>query len=175
MIYLVRYFPASPVQNATEVGGSTSNGGAESWIELQKALNFMGDNRLAVPCNVTKWAVNPTANTGSSFIGSQNYPDQDYTKSIVTAWSNGSYNTLDITTTANAFSGTMGSSCFVMAIDLETSSGSEISGLNAEEQSDISLIARWTAAQNSSFVFDVFTYIDSMIVLKENNVIELIQ
>ena len=76
---------------------------------------------------------------------------------------------------ANAFAGNLGSGCFAMAIDLETSQGTEISGLNAEEQSDISLIARYSKAQQNGFIFDVYTYIDSMIVLKENNVIELIQ
>jgi len=75
----------------------------------------------------------------------------------------------------NAFAGNMGSGCFAMAIDLETSQGTEISGLNAEEQSDISLIARYSATQENGFIFDVYTYIDSMIVLRENNVIELIQ
>jgi hypothetical protein len=57
-----------------------------------------------------------------------------------------------------------------MAIDLETSNGGEISGLNAEEQSDITLIARWNTPQGSQFVYDIYTYIDSMIVLRENNV-----
>lgn len=71
--------------------------------------------------------------------------------------------------------GDVGSSCFAMAIDLETSNGLEISGLNAEEQSDISLIARYSGTQKAGFVYDVFTYIDSMLVLKENNVMELIQ
>jgi len=75
----------------------------------------------------------------------------------------------------NAFCGNQGSSCFAMAIDLETSNGGEISGLNAEEQSDITLIARWNNAQGAQFVFDIYTYIDSMIVLRENNVLELIQ
>jgi ornithine carbamoyltransferase len=54
----------------------------------------------------------------------------------------------------------MGSQCFAMAIDLETSNGLEISGLNAEEQSDISLLARFSAAQGSGFSYDVFTYIE---------------
>jgi hypothetical protein len=69
----------------------------------------------------------------------------------------------------------MGSQCFAMAIDLETSNGLEISGLNAEEQSDISLLARYSANQSSEMIYDVFTYIDAMVVLKENNVLELIQ
>lgn len=81
-----------------------------------------------------------------------------------------------------------------MATDLETSNGLEISGLNAEEQSDISLLIRYSAQQGvgaadagktfattpaniaaNGMIFDVFTYIDSMIVLRENNVLELIQ
>ena len=169
-----RYFPAAPVQNATTVGGNTSNGGAESWIELQKALNYVGDNRLAVPCNVLKWAVNATANVNSSFSGVTQLMEFDYTHTP-SSWQGGSMRVINVSNSANALSGTIGSSCFVMAIDLETSNGGEISGLNAEEQSDISLIARWSNSQNTSFVFDVFTYIDSMIVLKENNVIELIQ
>jgi len=169
-----RYFPAAPVQNATTVGGNTSNGGAESWIELQKALNYVGDNRLAVPCNVLKWAVNATANVTSSFAGATTLMEFDYMYSP-SSWQNGSMRVTNTSNTSSAYAGIIGSSCFAMAIDLETSNGGEISGLNAEEQSDISLIARWSAAQNTAFVFDVFTYIDSMIVLKENNVIELIQ
>lgn len=105
-------------------------------------------------------------------------PEFDYSHTLV-GWQNGSVfanNTSGRSQAlASSFSGNMGSCCFVMAIDLETSNGGEISGLNAEEQSDISLIARWSSAQNTAFVFDVYTYIDSMIVLKENNVIELIQ
>lgn len=163
------------MQNATTVGGNTSNGGSESWIELQKALNYVGDNRLAVPCNVLKWAVNATVSAPVvGFVGSTTYQEFDYDYMYV-GMKNGSMYATQVSTTTNALSGNVGSSCFVMAIDLETSNGGEISGLNAEEQSDISLIARWSASQNTAFVFDVFTYIDSMIVLKENNVIELIQ
>jgi len=136
---------------------------------LQKALNSIGDDRLAVPCNTLKWAINAHANIGTGLSGANTYPEYDYTYSPV-LWTGGSLNVVQVSTSLNAFSGTMGSCCFVMAIDLETSNGGEIAGLNAEEQSDISLIARWSGAQNTSFVFDVYTYIDSMIVLRENNV-----
>lgn len=81
----------------------------------------------------------------------------------------------NVNTAAATAAGDIPSSAFAIAIDLETSNGLEISGLNAEEQSDISLIARWSDTQSAGFVFDVFTYIDSMIVLRENNVLELIQ
>jgi len=75
----------------------------------------------------------------------------------------------------NAFCGNQGSSCFAMAVDLETTNGGEISGLNAEEQSDITLIARWNRAQDASMIYDIYTYVDSMIVLRENNTLELVQ
>ena len=133
-----RYYPAAPVQCSTDVGGQTSNGGAEAWVELSKALNILGDD---------------LAQYGAGGLPSMS--------EVMKSGVNGR---------ANSFAGFMGSSCFAMAIDLETSQGTEISGLNAEEQSDISLIARYSAAQASGFIFDVFTYIDSMIVLRENNV-----
>ena len=62
-----------------------------------------------------------------------------------------------------------------MAINLETSNGLEISGLNAEEQSDISLIANYSSAQASTSIMEVYTFYDAMIILRENNVLELIQ
>ena len=171
---LKRYFPASPVQNSTEVGGNTQNGGAESWVELSKALNHLGDSRLSVGANVLKWAVNPYATRFNTSIISTNptyltLPEFDY-KHVLNRWDNGSMATTACEDTVNAFAGNIGSCCFAMAIDLETSNGGEISGLNAEEQSEISLIARWNVPQASGFIFDIFTYIDSMIVLRENNV-----
>jgi hypothetical protein len=72
-------------------------------------------------------------------------------------------------------SGDLPSCAFGIATDLETSNGLEISGLNAEEQSDISLLIRYSHNQADEMAYDVFTYIDSMIVLRENNVLELIQ
>jgi hypothetical protein len=177
-----RYFPASPVQNATDVGGSISNGGAESWIELSKALNTLGDARLATPCNVLKWAVPPMSiSWATDATVFTTLPEFDYRYQVV-RWKNGSPIVFPVEgflngvgPAGNAFCGNQGSSCFAMAIDLETSNGGEISGLNAEEQSDITLIARWNKAQGSQFVYDIYTYIDSMIVLRENNVLELIQ
>jgi hypothetical protein len=65
-----------------------------------------------------------------------------------------------------------------MAINLETSNGVEISGLNAEEQADISLIAQWKKPQsidNGPSSLEVYVYYDAMIILRENNVLELVQ
>lgn len=91
-------------------------------------------------------------------------------RQIMEAGSGVTVGTVLASNSVNSFAGNMGSGCFAMAIDLETSQGTEISGLNAEEQSDISLLARYSAKQQNGFIFDVYTYIDSMIVLKENNV-----
>jgi len=133
----------------------------------------LGDSRLATPCNVLKWAIPPYASNASVAVGTgivyDTLPEFDY-RDQVCRWDLGAPYALRIETASNAFAGNMGSSCFAMAIDLETSNGGEISGLNAEEQSDISLIARWNVAQPAGFAMDVYTYIDSMIVLRENNV-----
>lgn len=174
-----RYFPSAPVQNATTVGGDTPNGGAEAWIELSKALNHLGDGRLATGCNVLKWAVPPYAATNifGTILNQQyfTFPDKDYRDSLV-RHDKGAFAAMIVEVPGtNAFSGNIGSCCFAMAIDLETSSGGELSGLNGEEQSDISLLARWNLPQNSLFTFKVLTYIDAMIVLRENNVLELIK
>jgi hypothetical protein len=73
--------------------------------------------------------------------------------------------------------GPIGSSCFIISTSLETSSGMEISGLNAEEQSDISLMLNWSGSQATAGTFniEVYTYYDGMLILRENNVLELIQ
>lgn len=177
-----RYFPSQAVQCATEVGGKISNGGCEAWIEMSKALNVLGDYRLSSSVNTNRWAANPAADVLTD-LDTAPYaftilPEFDYDYSLVQNTASGMPLVKKITTAASGAAGTLGSAIFGIAIDLETSNGLEISGLNAEEQSDISLIVRYSKPQGSvdnSMVFDVFTYIDSMIVLRENNVLELIQ
>jgi len=181
---LKRYFPAQPVQCSTQVGGTVPNGGAEAFVELSKALNTLGDYRLSAPINTGRWAMNAGTNTSNITSSHNILPEFDYDYDLVSYKYSGSpvvFRSMSSLATAfnvnsaNGTAGNLGSSCFAMAIDLETSNGMEISGLNAEEQSDISLIARYSTTQAAGFVFDVFTYIDSMIVLRENNVLELIQ
>jgi hypothetical protein len=173
-----RYFPAAPVQCSTDAGGQKPNGGSEAFMELQKALNIVGDYRLSTNCNALRWALAPFSAVvplGSSTA----FSEYDYAVDIIDFEDNGSPRaqsvTFPATTDGCSFSGNAGSACFAMAIDLETSNGVEISGLNAEEQSDISLLATYKSQQDSAFNIEVYAYYDAMIILRENNVLELIQ
>jgi len=168
-----RYFPAAPVQCSSNVGSAFTNGGAEAYVELSKALNIVGDYRLSSSCNAIKWALQGTA---GGLLQEYDYslkylfPDPSTGRSVIAS----------AELPANSFCGDMGSQCFAMAVDLETSNGIEISGLNAEEQSDIALIANWalpqvTGVANTPTSLEVYSYYDAMIVLRENNVLELIQ
>lgn len=205
-----RYFPAQPVQLSTSVGNPICNGGAEAYLELQKALNTVGDYRLSTSINPLNWAfpyniaesatlsVPPIA--GLPLYDTIGIGELDYQTSLVN-WSaaagNLTYNTAAasfgpspvgqwaaiqtkigaVTGAADTYGycGDIPSTCFAMAINLETSNGLEISGLNAEEQSDISLIANYSSAQASTSIMEVYTFYDAMIILRENNVLELIQ
>jgi hypothetical protein len=145
-----RYYPAAPVQCSINAGSGVPNGAAEALTELQKALNQLGDYRLSTGVNSKTWGIGLCYNgqsTGSAVRGCYDYPysEHDFTTSLIST-ANGvalmsgvtSYNNTTVTALApaggNAFAGNTGSANFGMAIDLETSNGVEISGLNAEEQ-----------------------------------------
>lgn len=198
-----RYFPAQPVQLSTQIGSKISNGGSEAFVELQKALNTVGDYRLSSSVNTNRWALGATPysnvadQAGVAGYGSvaryTQLNELDYALNVVgfTPGGNPYYEAIPNQSSftagvpsGNCFYGNAGSSCYVSAIDLETSNGIEISGLNAEEQSDIAFIANWSAPQSSIlgpasnsqfFNLEVYSYFDAMIILRENNVLELIQ
>lgn len=157
---------------------------------MAKAINTLGDSRLSTSVNSLRWALNPGPLVpvfSVAAVAHPTLPEFDFDQSLLGFKTTGAPVLRQSTATFTAGTGAIlaanvssaagdvGSTCFCMAVDLETSNGLEISGLNAEEQSDISLIARFSAAQGQGFSYDVFTHIDSMIVLKENNVLELIQ
>lgn len=161
-----RYFPAAPVQCSMTPGSAVTNGGAEAFIELQKALNTVGDYRLSSSVCAVNWAI-PNCSGG--------LPEYDYTNCI-RGWTTAGVPVYTHTTaTTNAFAGNQPSGAFTMSVSLETSNGVEISGLNAEEQSDIAFIANWSSAQQAAYLLEVYSFFDAMIILRENNVLELIQ
>lgn len=169
-----RYFPAAPVQCSTNTGSNISNGGCEAYLELQKSLNIIGDYRLSTPVNATRWALQNSGGELQEF---------DFAQHLGGSSAVGVPTFRVASSSANGFSGDLGSQCFAMAVSLETSNGVEISGLNAEEQSDIALIAHWSKPQVTGAgtfgtvpsAIEVYTYYDAMLVLRENNVMELIQ
>jgi hypothetical protein len=170
-----RYFPASPVQTATTTGSAISNGGAEAFVELQKALNTIGDYRLSSSVNTLKWACAPGVSATNAAISGI---EADYVSSATSYSVGGNLAVVNQTTASSSLSGDVGSQAFCMAVSLETSNGLEISGLNAEEQSDISLMANYGGTPFSSpsgMIIEAYTYYDAMLVLRENNVLELIQ
>ena len=164
-----RYFPAAPVQ-LTNPGGSVSNGGAEAFIELCKFLNIVGDSRLKTNTTSFNWAVPAVINQNYNILS-----EYDFT------YGHGGFSTTGIPNLiisegfSSCFVGNSPSSMFACAINFETSNGIEISGLNAEEQSDISFNVMWSAAQTTGFSIECFTYVDVMWVLRPNNYLDLIQ
>jgi len=170
-----RFYPASPVQLNLQMGSNICNGGCEAYVEAQKAFNTLGDYRLSTSVNKLRWAVPGQYNSAGTvpILGEYDY-DVNIQKFVngTPVYKNVQRAGLAL---ANIFSGTVGSSCYISALDLETSNGIEISGLNAEEQSDIQFLAYWSNPQAIGFTFTFFSYHDRMIVLKENNVMELIQ
>lgn len=182
-----RYFPASPVITSTGSGvGAVSNGGAEAFVELQKCLNTMGDYRLTTSVNTLRWALQPASTffgyTGFS-LADQNQcytGETDYNEVFSRNGDDGRPLTRNAQWIRGSkiTAGNMGSACFAMSTNLETSSGVEISGLNAEEQSDISLIANYSGPQfdgTTNFNMETYSFYDAMLILRENNVLELIQ
>jgi hypothetical protein len=180
-----RYYPAAPIQCSVDTGSAITNGAAEAYIELAKALNIVGDYRLSSSCNVLRWGIAPNSLSGGNGVGTalstqliSNLMEFDYDAvfgGYDTVGGNGNIKANRAFTAATGNGGNIGSNCFAMAISLETTNGVEISGLNAEEQSDIAVIAQWSVAQASNFSLEVYSYYDAMIILKENNVLELIQ
>lgn len=173
-----RYYPAAPVQCSLDTGSQITNGGAEAYVELSKALNIVGDYRLSSANNALRWGLSPFA--GSNINGtttgiSSNLSEFDGDINYGAFTANGNIAPARVTNPGSDVAGNMSSGCFAMAISLETTNGVEISGLNAEEQSDIAVLAQWSTPQAPNFSLEVYTYYDALMILKENNVLELIQ
>lgn len=165
-----RYFPAAPVQLSANVGSSICNGGAEAYVELEKLLNIVGDYRLSTNTTCLNWAI-PAITTSSTVI----YPEYDYSYAIAGYSPVGVPDYLKLEATTSCVAGNAPSCMYACAINFETSNGIEISGLNAEEQSDISFNVMWSSGQATGFSIEVMSYVDVMWVLRPNNYLDLIQ
>lgn len=151
-----KYYPAQPVN----CGSNTeSNGAGEAYTEFAKALNIVGDYRLSTGIHPTRWT---RCNGGTSVTSSMVDWISDISKQTAT----------------NPMFGTAchdGPSCFVTAVQLETSTGDQLSGLNGEEQNDIALLLNYNKEQTPTALYRTFVYYDAMLILRENNAVELIK
>ncbi len=69
--------------------------------------------------------------------------------------------------------------CFTMSAEFESSNGTEMSGVNAEELADLALSISWatqsggTGVSSSALLYS-FIHYDAMLIIRPNNVIELV-
>lgn len=164
-----RYHPGAPVQLCLSNQTST-NGGSEAYIELAKFLNIVGDARLSTNIIPVSWAVPAITNAPLNQL-----PEHDYSYSITSYDPQGTPRYIKKESEYSAYCGNAPSSMFASAINFETSNGLEISGLNAEEQSDISFTAKWSNPQAADCQIEIFTFVDRLWVLRPNNFVDLIQ
>jgi hypothetical protein len=162
-----RYFPGDKVQLCFNYGGSVTNGGCEAYMELMKFLNILGDYRLKPNTSVLNWGMPPTA--GGIL------PEFDYTDSIFAYNAYGLPLINDTETAVQQYAGNRPSSMFAISVSFETSNGIEVSGLNAEEQSDVAIQIQWSSPQTTGFILETFIYVDRLWILKPNNNVDLIQ
>jgi hypothetical protein len=187
-----RVYPALPIECGDASTGKT-NGGAEAYVNLQKALNTVGDQRLSTTADVINWCGPPGLLKGGA-AGSYKYAsdlvllneydgkysaiDYNATTKRVELFEAESSTKIDgnraATNGGRCLAGNWSSQQFVMAMNFSTSNGVEISGINAQEQSDIHVTMKWSAAEASGFVFHAWTYVDSMIILMANSIVQIV-
>lgn len=201
-----RYYPAAPVICSTTIGGNTSNGGGEAFIELSKALNTLGDYRLSIDANAVSFATPPlicdqvispvnyisdfaVQVNGTEYAFLNEYDGRFLVVSNQDTSRGSSMIALEVEAPRSAnlnavmvagdYAGKVGfgtpSSCFAAAINLETSSGIEISGLNGEIATSITLYMNYSNPQNTDFTYITWSYIDVMLILQANNIVTLVK
>jgi hypothetical protein len=139
-----KYYPSQPV--ICWDGENNSNGASEAYSEFEKALNIVGDYRLSTSISPQRWC--PFNATSQVVNEAFDWDDKStgYKK---------------------------GPAFFVIASDFESSNGTEISGMNGEEQQDIQLMVKYSHAQEGTYT--IFVYYDAMIILSEGNAVNLIK
>jgi len=169
-----RYFPASPVQ-IESIPGLGFSSGVEALTELQKALHTLNDGSLSNACSPERWNAPLLSATGIpvGYTPFATLSDGQVTLSRGTLL--GGQPSLDGFVYQTVTSGGILSSLFCMAVSLETSNGRELSGLNAEEQSDINFQIKYSQAPPAGFEVVCYTLCDKVMVIKENNNVDIIE
>lgn len=159
-----KYYPLQPVECGDTVN---SNGAAEAYAEFAKTLNILGDTRLSTSITPTRW---------SRFVGGNGRGAALNTPvSYAMDWVGAEYGATAGGNSAVIGEGQYGPSMFVMASSFETSDGSEISGINGEEQNDITVNAFWNITQAGVTELKSFIAYDAIMMIGANNLVELIK
>jgi phosphomevalonate kinase len=116
---------------------------------------------LSTSTSTETWAISACIDQNTNILSEY---DHSYTLNNYNAY--GVPNLVKIEGDYSAFCGGVPSQMYACAINFETSNGIEISGLNAEEQSDISFNVSWSANQAVGFSIEAFTFVDVMWVLR---------
>jgi hypothetical protein len=171
------YYPASPVVNTTISGVRT--GSVEPLQEFLKALknskdrlkNVSNSNWNFQSCEYSQGIAG--ANVGWPTILGAADRRLGYARQYTSPTSGLIDTTWLITTNLPEFNSGVDSSYFCFAIDLESSNGAEISGLNVEEQSDISLNIKWSGSIPTGVLeLAAYCHIDQALLIKDNNRVE---
>jgi hypothetical protein len=177
-----RYFPASPVIVGSQDLSNRDEGGCEAYVELEKCLNIVGDTKLSTNVNSANWHqryFNTTGITLPSGTTTAMLPRnaQESDGLFYTDFNRNNNGGGSPKHVPNGACATIMGGHFVMAMNVETTNGRELSGLNVEEQSDIQLVIQ-TAGGAFAFeplTLEVYTYSDVIMILRENNVAEILK
>lgn len=156
------FFPASPVTVLPNTANAITvpNSGCEAFVELQKATNALGDYQAGSSADWLTYA-GPFSNT--------NPVDAATTRVCTRAVTSGAApDTVTITQSYDQVPR------FLMGCQFETTNGFEISGVNAEEQSDLQLTLVHSATPSNRQA-EVYVHYDALLVIRPNNEIDLIQ
>jgi hypothetical protein len=176
-----KYYPEEPIKCSTLVGGIVPNSGCEAFVELKKCLNIIGNYLISTENNTLSWALTAGNNDHQLGLAHNILPEYDYDHEVLRFKPTGAP-VLNIKkhpgedgNSGGPITGSVASAMFAMSVNLETTKGLDISGLDALNATTIELIARYSKPQQSGFAFNVFTYIDSLFVLKDNNEVQITQ
>jgi hypothetical protein len=184
-----RYFPAQPVEVHTSLQYNDGPEGVEALFELQKALDIVGAYQTGTLFNAQNWCNSFQQHFGRNALlnaSLRNYsamnrdtigPYKIGTQSEGATTANGLASGCLLDLADHLDCAQAGGPFFIMAADFETSNGLEISGINAEEQSDILLQIKNDApsqVSNYNVQLNVFVCYDALMIIKPNNVVDLI-
>lgn len=176
-----KFYPEEPVKCSTIVGGTVPNSGCEAFVELKKSLNIIGNYNISTENNTITWALPAGNNDCELGLPHNILPEYDYDHEVLRYKYTGAP-VINIKkhpgedgNMGGPITGSLPSAMFAMSINLEKAKGLDITGLDALNASTIELIARYAKPQQSGFCFNVFTYIDALFILKDNNEVQIIK